>query len=256
MAKANPTLHKIPNEQRLPATKKQEILRKDNEHLDTGIQKKLNTRANPGSTTHTRPKRFNIKNKKMKQQTIILASTSPRRHNLLKTIIKDFKIIPSNYEEDMTLNLKPEELAKTLSYNKASNVAKNQKGIIIGSDTFISLGNEVLGKPHTPKKAKQMLRKLSGKTHNILTGLTVINTETNKKIRHCEIIRITFKKLTNKEIEEYIATKEPLDKAGAYALQGLAKKFIINIQGSRSAAIGLPLEKLSIILNNMGIKTK
>jgi septum formation protein len=193
----------------------------------------------------------------MKAQTkIILASTSPRRQSLLKRIIKEFKIIPSNYKEDMTLKLTPSELAKTLSHGKASEVAKRQRGIIIGSDTFISLNNKILGKPHTPEKAKEMLKSLSGKTHEIYTGITIINTETKKEIIDYEITRITFKKLSEEEIEKYIKTKEPLDKAGAYALQGFAKKFIIKIEGSRTSAIGLPLEKLSQMLNKIGVKTK
>ena len=115
------------------------------------------------------------------QTKIILASTSPRRKELLARILKEFEIKPSDYEEDMTLKLTPSELAKTLSYGKAADTAKTEKGIIIGSDTFISLEGEVLGKPHTPEKAKLMLRKLSGKTHKIYTGLTVINTNTQTK---------------------------------------------------------------------------
>jgi septum formation protein len=192
----------------------------------------------------------------MKKQKIILASTSPRRKALLAKIIKGFRIIPSNYEEDMTLKLDSKELAKTLSYGKAAEVAKREEGIIIGSDTFISFNNEKLGKPHTPKRAREMLKKLSGKTHEIYTGIAIINTETKKEIIDYEITKITFKKLTEKEIQDYIKTGEPLDKAGAYALQGLAKKFIEKIEGSRTAAIGLPLEKLKEKLNEMGVKTK
>ena len=191
-----------------------------------------------------------------KQTKIILASTSPRRKALLTRILKGYKIIASNYQEDMTLKLEPRELAKTLSHGKASEVAKREQGIIIAADTFISLDNEVLGKPHTPENAEKMLKKLSGKTHEIITGLTIINTETKEEIRECEITRITFKELTDKEIQKYIATKEPLDKAGAYALQGMAKKFILKLEGSRTNAIGLPLEKLAELLNKMGVKTK
>ena len=191
-----------------------------------------------------------------KQTRIILASTSPRRKELLASLIKEFEIKPSDYEEDMTLKLTPSELAKTLSYGKAASTAKNEKGIIIGSDTFISLEGEVLGKPHTSKRAKLMLKKLSGKTHEIYTGLAIINTETKKEIKEFEITKITFKKLTEKEINTYIATGEPLDKAGAYALQGLARKFITKIDGSETSAIGLPLEKLKKELNKMGVKTK
>jgi len=193
----------------------------------------------------------------MKTQTkIILASTSPRRKALLARLINNFEIMPSDYKEDMTLNLPPSELAKTLSHGKATGTAKKANGIIIGSDTFIALENEILGKPHTPEKAKEMLKKLSGKTHEIYTGITIINTETKQEIQNCEITKITFKKLNEKEIQDYIATGEPLDKAGAYALQGLAKKFITKIEGSRTSAIGLPLEKLKQELNKMGVKTK
>ena len=101
------------------------------------------------------------------QTKIILASTSPRRKELLARILTNFETIPGNYEEDMTLALTPRQLAKTLSHGKAAEVAKREKGIIIGSDTFISHEGEVLGKPHTPEKAKEMLKKLSGKTHSI-----------------------------------------------------------------------------------------
>jgi septum formation protein len=187
---------------------------------------------------------------------IILASTSPRRKELLARILNNFEIIPGNYEEDMTLKLPPEELAMTLSAGKALDVAKNNEGIIIGSDTFISFNKEVLGKPHTPEKAKETLSKLSGKTHKIYTGLTIINTKTKEIIQDYEITKITFKELSEKEIEEYIATKEPLDKAGAYALQGIGAKLITKIEGSRTSAIGLPIEKLAKILNKMGVKTK
>ena len=191
-----------------------------------------------------------------KQIKIILASTSPRRKELLKRIITNFETTPSNYEEDMTLKLNPEDLVQTLAYGKALEVAKRKKGIIIGSDTLINLEKEVLGKPHTEEKAKKMLRKLSGKTHKIYTGITVINTETNTHIIDHEITKITFKKLSEKEINDYILTGESLDKAGAYALQGLARKFIIKIEGSRTSGIGLPLEKLKLELNKMGVKTK
>ena len=139
----------------------------------------------------------------MKTQTkIILASTSPRRKALLARLINNFEIMPSDYKEDMTLNLPPSELAKTLSHGKATGTAKKANGIIIGSDTFIALENEILGKPHTPEKAKEMLKKLSGKTHEIYTGITIINTETKQEIQNCEITKITFKKLSVFDLPE------------------------------------------------------
>jgi len=191
-----------------------------------------------------------------KRTKIILASTSPRRKALIGRIIKGFKIMPSNYEEDMSLKLEPKELAKTLAHGKAAKVAKRERGIIIAADTFISLDNEVIGKPKSKKHAEEMLKKFSNKTHEVITGLAIINTETQEKILETDTTRITFRKITSKQIREYIATGEPMDKAGAYALQGIGGKLIEKIEGSRTGAIGLPLEKLSELLNKMGVKTK
>ncbi|KKP86489.1 MAG: Maf-like protein, septum formation protein, partial [Parcubacteria group bacterium GW2011_GWC1_35_8] len=125
---------------------------------------------------------------------IILASTSPRRKELLEKAGLIFDVIPSNYEEDMTLDLIPEELAKFLSKGKAIDVAKNfNDAIIISADTFVSLDDKIIGKPHTEEKAKITLKTLSGKTHSVFTGFTIIDTKKDKIVSKVVETKVSFK---------------------------------------------------------------
>jgi septum formation protein len=148
---------------------------------------------------------------------IILASTSPRRKELLSKLGLEYEIMSPNYEEDMTLDLPIQELAKYLSKGKAEVVANNLKeeanSIIIAADTFIALENEILGKPHTEEIAKQTLRKISGKTLSVITGFTIIDMDNNKQVSKAVETKVFIKKLSDSEINNYVATKEPLDKA-------------------------------------------
>jgi len=186
---------------------------------------------------------------------IILASTSPRRKELLESIGLKFEIQPSDYEEDMTLKMPPKKLAEFLSLNKARSVAeKNNDAIVIGADTIVVLGKQVLGKPHTEKEAKRMLRLISGKTHSVITGVTVIDTSKNIMITKSVETKIWIKKLSPKEIESYVASKEPLDKAGAYAIQGLGSLIVKKIEGDYSGTVGLPLFLLREELEKIGVK--
>ena len=176
---------------------------------------------------------------------IILASKSEQRKKLLKIIGLDFEIKKSNYIEDMTEKLPAYKLAQKLALGKANNVAKKHKNaIIIGADSFVVLGKEFLGKPHTPQKAKETLRKISGKKHKLITGIAIIDTKKNKVITDYEITEVWIKKLSNKEIEEYIRTDEPLDKAGGYAIQKLGCLFIKKINGGYTNIVGLPINKI------------
>ena len=185
---------------------------------------------------------------------IILASSSPRRKDLLSQIGIKFEIDPSNYEEDMTLKMSPSELAKHLSLGKAKDVAQRHKNaIIISGDTFCAIDNEVLGKPHTAEKAKEMLQKLNGKTHSIITGFSIIDTDTNKQISKSVETKVYFRAVTDKEIDAYIATGEPLEFAGAYAMQYLGGLFIEKIEGDYFNIIGLPILPLAIELKDFGI---
>jgi len=178
---------------------------------------------------------------------IILASTSPRRKQLLERIGLPFVVEAGDYEEDMTQELPPLELAKVLSRGKAEVVAKkhpNEEVLVIGADTFIALGNEVLGKPHTPEKAKEMLQKISGTAHSVITGMTIIDCAAGRTTSDAIEIKVYFKQMTDQEIDEYVATGEPLDKAAGYAGQEIGSLFIDKIEGDFSALVGLPIPTL------------
>lgn len=186
---------------------------------------------------------------------IILASTSPQRKELLSKLNIPFMIVAPKYEEDMTLNLPPIELAKTLSYGKAKSITDNYPdAIIISADSFVIFNNQPMGKPKSKQQAKEMLKQLSGKKHIIITGLTVIDTTRNIIISESNESTVYFRQLTNSEIDKYIKTKEPLDKAGAYAIQGLGSIFIEKFEGDFFGAVGLPLKRLCEILSELKIK--
>ncbi len=185
---------------------------------------------------------------------IILASTSPRRKELFGKLKLSFEIEASDYTEDMTLKMPPNQLAKFLSYGKAAAVAKKHKNsIIIGADTFVVFNNHLLGKPKSQAEAKTMLKKLSGKKVEILTGLAIINTASGKKIITTDTTKVFIKKLTNTEIDHYIASGEPMDKAGAFAIQGLGAVIIKRIEGDFMGAMGLPLFTLARELKKFGV---
>ena len=176
---------------------------------------------------------------------IILASKSKQRKKLLKIIGLDFEIEESNYIEDMTEKLPAYKLAQKLALGKAMDVAKKHKdAIIIGADTFMILEKEFIGKPHTLQEAKKILKKISGKKHKFITGIAIIDTKRNKVFTDYEITDIWFKKLSNKEIESYIKTNEPLDKSGGYTIQGIGAIFVEKINGNYDNAIGLPVGKI------------
>ncbi|MBT9143036.1 MAG: Septum formation protein Maf [Dehalococcoidia bacterium] len=186
---------------------------------------------------------------------IILASTSPRRQELLARTGLVFEVVASNYEEDMTLPLEPHELAKQLSKGKAVAVAqKYNNAIIISADTFIVFADKILGKPHTPEKAKETLTALRGNTHLVITGFTILDTASNKSISRTVETKVHFRTLTDEEIEQYIATGEPLDKAGAYGIQGMGSELVDKIEGSYSNIVGLPIEEIMIALKEFGVQ--
>jgi len=176
---------------------------------------------------------------------IILASGSPRRKELLEKAGISFEVLVSEYEEDMTLPLSPGELVKYLSRGKAETVAKKHTGaIIISADTIVVYRDTVLGKPHTENRAREMLRLLSGKQHSVFTGFTIILKDEEKIISRAVESKVFFKTLSEEEINEYILTGEPLEKAGAYAVQMLGQKFIQKIEGDIPNIIGLPITEI------------
>src|SRR5574344_632564 len=160
---------------------------------------------------------------------IILASTSPRRKELLSLLGVDFECKSENILEDMTERLNFKKLAKKLSKQKAEAVFNKTTGdrIVIGSDTMVRLGKKLLGKPKDKTDAKNMLISLSNKTHKVVTGLCVLVEKNNckKEYLYADVTTVKFKKLTEEEIEKYLSTKEYVDKAGSYAIQGKAIGF-------------------------------
>jgi len=183
---------------------------------------------------------------------IILASTSPRRKEIFSKIKLPFEIQESNYKEDMSLEMPPAELVEHLSFNKAKAVAdKNKDAIIIAADTIVVFNNKPLGKPKTEKEAKEMLMMLSGKENQIITAVTII--ENNRSVSFHETVKVFMEEMSLESIDKYILTGEPMDKAGAYALQEIGAIFIKKIDGDFYTAMGLPLKRLIYELKDFGV---
>ncbi len=186
---------------------------------------------------------------------IILASTSPRRKKLLKQLGLAFTVVSSDIEEKLNPRLKPRGQVELLALQKAEAVAaKFEDAIIIGADTLVAYGDDVIGKPRDAQDAKRMLKKLSGRQHTIVTGFVLIDTQARRTIIKSMETKVWFKKLSPQEISKYIATEKPLDKAGAYALQDLGATFVEKIEGDFFGAVGLPLFLLARELKKLGVE--
>lgn len=185
---------------------------------------------------------------------IILASSSPRRKDLLSGLGIKFETDPSNYQEDMSLKMSPEKLAIYLSLGKAKDVAQKHKdSIVIAADTFCVLNGELLGKPGTKEEAICMLKNLSGNVHSVITGFTIIDTRTNEQTSKSVETKVYFRKISEKEIDAYVASGEPMDKAGAYAIQGFGGLFVEKIEGDYFNIVGLPIAPLYLELQKFGL---
>jgi septum formation protein len=185
---------------------------------------------------------------------IILASASPRRKELLVKLGFKFTVEPGNCEEAIDPELEPHEIARQLSVLKARSVAAGHKNaIVIAADTIGLIGSKILGKPHTENEARKMLNAINGKTHTVITGFTVLDTATNKTLTKTVDTKVYIKKLTHSEIDAYVKTGEPLDKAGAYAIQGLGSVIVEKIEGDYYNVMGLPLNSLVEALKEFGI---
>lgn len=178
------------------------------------------------------------------EKEIILASASPRRQELLKLILSEFKVIPSDAEESVPNNISAEETAEYLAVLKAKAVAENHKdSIVIGADTCVVVGNTILGKPKDKNDARRMMKMLSGRVHKVITGCAVI--EGKKTTSFSAVTEVEFYALSDSEIEEYINTAEPYDKAGGYGIQGKASLFVKGIKGDYFNVVGLPVAELN-----------
>lgn len=179
---------------------------------------------------------------------LILASKSPRRKELLSVITKDFIIKSANVDETLPDGISPDEAVKYLSAIKAQPL-KNGTDTIIGADTVVAVGGKILGKPADENEAFEMLKLLSGKTHSVFTGVTIITPDSQTTF--CVETKVTFFELSDREINEYIALGESLDKAGAYAIQGRGSLFVEKIDGDYFNVVGLPISLLSRKLSSM-----
>ena len=170
---------------------------------------------------------------------LILASGSPRRKEILDTMGLEFSVDVSDADESFAGT--PEEMVLELSRRKAQAVASRHSGaMILAADTLV-FGDEVLGKPHSAEEARRMLAGLSGRWHSVYTGVTMIDTRSGKTLSRADVTRVHFVALTAQDIDAYVATGEPLDKAGAYGIQGRGGMFIDRIEGSYSNVVGLPM---------------
>ena len=180
-----------------------------------------------------------------KKQKIILASKSSRRKQLLSRILDDFKIINSNLDESKIKIDDPAKYCINLSYLKAKTVSKNFKNdIIIGADTIVFLNNTILGKPKDYNEAFNMLKRLSGQTHTVFTGVTILSINNKVNINFSEKTNVTFYDISNNQIDWYIKNNNPYDKAGSYGIQDGSQLFVKAINGNYENVIGLPISKI------------
>ncbi|MBR2714653.1 MAG: septum formation inhibitor Maf [Ruminococcus sp.] len=174
---------------------------------------------------------------------VILASASPRRRELLKEIVSEFDIVVSNADETILHDMAVEEIPRFLATLKACDVAQNHKDeVVIGSDTVVVVDSQVLGKPKDENDAFSMLKMLSGRKHQVMTGCAIVCGE--KKHSFTEITEVEFFELSDDEIRDYIKTKDPMDKAGAYGIQSKGKTLVKGIFGDYYNVVGLPIGRL------------
>lgn len=187
----------------------------------------------------------------MSKPLFVLASKSPRRKELLQKIGINAQIIPSNVDESAYNKLDPQKMVTQLAMVKAADVARDFRGntYVIGADTCVCLDGKVFGKPQSMEEAENMLKKLSGRTHQVYTGYCVISCSDGKAVSKYCATDVTFRTLTDKEIKAYVKTRECMDKAGAYGIQEKGAIFVEKIDGDYSSVVGLPVCALARLLS-------
>jgi septum formation protein len=185
---------------------------------------------------------------------IILASASPRRKELLEKAGLNFKVQHPDPVEEILPGEEPHSLAQRISLRKARGVATvHSHCIVVSADTFIFLDGDILGKPASADAARNMLRRLSGRSHRVITGYSIIDVDSQRTLSASEETVVFMKNMTEKEIDDYVSTGEPLDKAGAYAIQGLGAGLVEHIEGDYENVVGLPLTALKTALSGFGV---
>ena len=192
------------------------------------------------------------------RRSLVLASASPRRAELLRQIGVDFTVKPAGVDERYRRGESPARYVVRLAESKAQAGAKTaaENNVVLGADTVVVLDDQILGKPRDDDDAVRMLQALSAGTHEVLTGVAVsVSSEPDLSQAVVVRTRVEFRALSDREISRYVATGEPRDKAGAYGIQGLAGAFVVSITGSYSNVVGLPLAETYRLLSERGIKT-
>lgn len=183
----------------------------------------------------------------------IVASNSPRRRELLSLAGYRFEVIPSDADETLESGIDAGEAVKELSKRKALFVSRMNKGaVVLGCDTVVALGGKILGKPKDESEAFSMLKSLSGREHEVFTGVYITDGEKSEGFLSCT--KVEFYPLSDETIRSYIATKEPMDKAGAYGIQGLGSVLVKKINGDYFTVMGLPVNECARVLSKFGIK--
>lgn len=187
-------------------------------------------------------------------RTIILASASPRRREILRRAGLKFSVDESSYEEDDLPGLKPRALAEFHALQKARDVARRHRNaIVIAADTIVVLKGRRYGKPRDTAQAAEMLKALSGKAHSVITGFAIIDTADSRELSGSVETKVFFRRLTMDEIAAYVNSGEPLDKAGAYGIQGLGGALVEKIEGDFFNVVGLPLSAVAEGLKKFGV---
>lgn len=183
---------------------------------------------------------------------LVLASGSPRRQSLLRQIGLQFEVRKSGVDEDISVSTIPEEIVKFLATRKAVAVGKSfDSALIIGADTIVVLDGTVLGKPQDATEAIDMLTGLSGRTHSVYTGFTLLDRPSNQSVTDVEITRVTFRELSTGEIADYVHSGSPMDKAGAYGIQDdYGAVFVERIEGCFYNVVGFPLARFYVAMEN------
>lgn len=194
---------------------------------------------------------------------LVLASSSPRRSELLQEWGYEFKVVYAPVAEELEEGISPEEGVKELARRKAlsgfevwQSQERLSQDLILGADTIVVLDNKILGKPTDEKDAERMLQALSGKTHQVMTGIALVSRSENGDVcieTDLAVTIVSFRQLNSREIQAYVATGEPMDKAAAYAIQGGAEEFATRVNGSLTNVIGLPMELLAAKLEARGV---
>ena len=184
---------------------------------------------------------------------VILASASPRRRELLARLVRDFSVIPADVDELLSAPITPASVA-ALALTKARAVAgRISHGVVLGADTIVVVDGEPFGKPTSPDHARSMLRRLRGRSHEVITGVGVIDAGSRREAATAVTTTVFMMSFTDQAIDDYVATGEPLDKAGAYAIQERGRDLVAGYVGSYTNVIGLPLAATRRLLSDFGV---